>query len=113
MKNESTPSNNLPLTDLKKKLLIQRRQKKNFQILKPQINKILFICLFFFISYITYKNKTKFFKSKNDIENNEDGYIAFKKIKISTVNLFNMYNYFKNKYSKLEQANYTYTINLI
>jgi CDP-glycerol glycerophosphotransferase (TagB/SpsB family) len=109
MKNEATLTNNLQLTNLKQKLLIQYRQKKNFQILKPQINKILFICLFFFISYITYKNKNKFFKSKDDIENNEDRYISFSNFNVTTINLFNMYQYFNKKYSKLEQANYTYS----
>ena len=105
MKNESNINrNNIPLTDLKRKLLIQRKQNKSFQLLKPKINKIIFISLFFFISYITYKNKNKFFN-----ENKEDGYIDFRKFKIATVNLFNMFNYFEKKYSKLEQANYTYS----
>ena len=108
MKNESIISNKkIPLTDLQKKLLIQRKQNfKNFQLLKPKINKIIFISLFFFISYITYKNKNRFFKS----ENNEDGYNDFRNFNIyKTVNLFNIFNYFEKKYSKLEQANYTYS----
>ena len=75
MKYESTiTSNNVPLTDLKKKLLIQRKQNKKFQAIKLKINKIIFIILFFFISYITYKNKNYFFKSKNEFGNNEDEY---------------------------------------
>ena len=110
MKNEPTiTSNNVPLTDLKKKFLIQRKQNKNFQVIRPKINKILFICLFTFISYIACKNERNFFKSKNEIGNNEDEFISFRKFNITTVNLFNMHNYFENKYSKLEQANYTYS----
>ena len=107
MKNEpNLTSNKASLTDLKQKLLIQRKQKKTFKFLKPQINKIGVISLLLFISYITYKSKNKFFKFKDD---NENGYISFKKGNITTVNLFDMYKYFENKYNKIEQANFTYS----